>query len=101
VPEAFSLLDETLARAHIADHLGVAPAVVVDAAALGDLGADPLDVLALVLRLEKAFGVRISDEQAEGCRTVADVLQVLGMSLNCKTEALVAGVPAGARISCG
>ena len=92
------MLDETLARALIADHLGVAPAMVVDAAALADLGADPLDVLALVLRLEKAFGIGISDAQAESCRTVADLLQVLRVSLNCKTEAVGAGVPAGARV---
>ena len=92
------MLDETLARALIADHLGVTPAMVVDAAALVDLGADPLDVLALVLRLEKAFGIGISDAQAESCRTVADLLQVLRVSLNCKTEAVGAGVPAGARV---
>ncbi|QAY77236.1 phosphopantetheine-binding protein [Sphingosinicella sp. BN140058] len=91
-------MDETLARTIIADHLGVAPAMVVDAAALADLGADPLDVLALVLRLERAFGVRISDEQVEGCRTVAQVLQSLRLSLNCKIEMLGAGVPAGARL---
>ena len=92
------MLDETLARSLIADHLGVAPAMVVDEAALADLGADPLDVLALVLRLEKAFGVRISDEQVEGCRTVAEILQALRLSLNCKIEALGAAVPAGARL---
>lgn len=70
-------MDESQARILIADQLGVAPATVVDATPLTELGADPLDVVALVLQLERAFGVRVSDTQAEGCRTVGDLLEAV------------------------
>jgi len=90
-------LDESRARFLIAEHLGVAPGLVVEPATLADLGADPLDVLALVLKLEKAFGVRITDAQADACVTVGDVLGALEVSLNCKTDAIPVGLPADGR----
>ena len=67
-------MDDAAARQLIADHLGVPRAAVVDSADLADLGADPLDVLALVARLERFFAVRIADPQAESCRTVGEML---------------------------
>ena len=65
------------ARSLIADYLGLPPPAVEDSRDLADLGADPLDILALVARLEKAFGVRIADAQAQACRTVGDLLVAL------------------------
>lgn len=43
-------------------------ALIVD-----DLGADSLDVVELLSRLEDEFGVTIPDEDVEGLKTVADV----------------------------
>lgn len=74
-------MDEIAARSTIADHLGVPLSAVEDEATLDGLGADPLDVIALVLRLEKSFAIRISDEQADGCRTVGDVVAALRLAL--------------------
>ena len=83
-------MDEIAARSTIADHLGVPLLAVEDDATLSGLGADPLDVIALVLRLEKSFGIRISDEQADGWRTVSDVLAALRLALVAGTRPAVA-----------
>jgi acyl carrier protein len=88
-------VDETEARAVIADHLGVPPAMVVDAAALAELGADPRDVVALVLRLERCFGIRITDAQAERCLTVRDLLDAVRLSLSLAPEPVRIGSVAG------
>lgn len=39
-----------------------------------DLGADSLDVFRLVLAVEEEFGTAITDEEAEGFRTVGALL---------------------------
>jgi acyl carrier protein len=70
-------VNESQARRLISDQLGVPLASAVETAALHELGADPLDVVALVLSLERTFGVRISDAQAESCRTVGDLLEAV------------------------
>jgi len=65
------------ARRLIAEHLGVSPSRVNDDAAFRDLGADSLDLVSLTMAFEEAFDLRIPDEQAEGCTTVADALALL------------------------
>jgi acyl carrier protein len=42
-----------------------------------DLGADSLDVVELVMGLEDEFDIEISDEEAEGIRTVGDAIQFI------------------------
>lgn len=79
-------MDETEARFLIADQLAISPALAIDGAGLDDLGADALDIVALVLRVEKAYGVRIADDRTDACRTVGDVLDALRLALNSKVE---------------
>ena len=79
-------MDETQARSLIAEHLGVSPALAGDKVELAELGADPLDVAAVVLRVEKAYGVRISDACGESCRTVGDVVSAVHAALERKAE---------------
>ena len=47
--------------------------VVADAKIIEDLGADSLDVVELLSRLEDEFGIVIPDEDVETLVTVADI----------------------------
>ena len=42
-----------------------------------DLGADSLDIVELVMKMEEEFGIEIPDEEAEKIRTVNDVVQYI------------------------
>jgi acyl carrier protein len=61
----------------VVDRLGVDEAEVTLEASfkedLGDLGADSLDVVELVMELEDEFDLEISDEDAEKITTVGEV----------------------------
>ena len=62
----------------IAEQLGVEEGQVTNEKAfVADLGADSLDLVSLTMAFEEAFDLRIPDEQAEGCTTVADALALL------------------------
>jgi len=55
----------------IVEKLGVdADKVVPEARFVEDLGADSLETVELIMGLEDKFGITISDEDAEGIRTV-------------------------------
>ncbi|MDL2286275.1 acyl carrier protein [Desulfococcaceae bacterium OttesenSCG-928-F15] len=51
--------------------------VTLEASLIEDLGADSLDIVALIMMMEDMFDVDISDEQAEKLRTVKDVIEFL------------------------
>lgn len=55
----------------VIEHLGVDEAKVVDSASfVDDLGADSLDTVELVMKLEEEFGCEIPDEEAEKITTI-------------------------------
>ena len=59
----------------IVDKLGVKESEVTpEATFTGDLGADSLDTVELVMEFEKAFGVQVADEDAEKFQTVGDIV---------------------------
>jgi acyl carrier protein len=65
-------------KAVIAVELEVsADEVTEDASFTEDLGADSLDLVELVMRLEEEFEVEIPDEDAEKIRTVRDALNYI------------------------
>lgn len=65
-------------RRLVSDQLGVDPAEMKpEASILEDLGADSLDVVELVMAMEEAFDIEISDEEAEEMRTIGDVEQYI------------------------
>ena len=44
---------------------------------IDDLGADSLDIVELVMKMEEEFGIEIPDEEAEKIKTVNDVIQCI------------------------
>lgn len=59
----------------IVDKLGVdASEVTHEASFTGDLGADSLDTVELIMEFEKEFNIAIPDEQAEKIATVGDAI---------------------------
>ena len=59
----------------IVDKLGVKESEVTpEATFTGDLGADSLDTVELVMEFEKEFGIQVEDEAAEKFQTVGDVI---------------------------
>ena len=69
-------------RKIVVEHLNVEESSVVDSASfIGDLGADSLDTVELVMAFEEEFNVQISDEEAEKIQTVADAIKNISESL--------------------
>ena len=62
----------------IIDQLGVDPAkVVLEARFREDLGADSLDLVEMIMAFEEEFGGEISDEAAQGIKTVGEAVTYL------------------------
>ena len=62
-------------RKIVVEHLGVGEEKVVENASfIGDLGADSLDTVELVMAFEEEFGIDIRDEDAESINTFGDAV---------------------------
>lgn len=62
----------------IVEELGVdAGKVTLESRLSEDLGADSIDAVELIMKLEDTFNVSVSDEQAQGIKTVADIVALL------------------------
>ncbi|MFW5960532.1 MAG: acyl carrier protein [Chitinivibrionales bacterium] len=70
--------DEAKLKEIIAEELSVdAEKVTPEASFVDDLGADSLDQVELIMKLEDEFSVEIPDEDAEKLKTVKDALDYL------------------------
>lgn len=62
----------------IAESLGVKKSEVVSTASfIDDLNADSLDIVELVMTIEKEFDIEIPDDEAEKIRTVQDAIDYI------------------------
>lgn len=63
----------------ISEQLGIpnAPAITDEKSITSDLGADSLDEIELIIALEDEFDIEITDEEAEKCTSVSEVVSVI------------------------
>jgi acyl carrier protein len=62
----------------VAEQLGKdANEIAANASFIDDLGADSLDIVELVMKMEEEFGIEIPDEEAEKIKTVNDVVEYI------------------------
>ncbi len=54
----------------------------MDASITGDLGADSLDIVDLVMSLEEEFDTEIPDEEIENIKTVGDIVKYIENNTN-------------------
>ncbi len=65
-------------KAIIVEELGVeANDITLTSHIINDLGADSLDVVELIMALEDAFDIEVSDSEAQSLKTVSDVIQYI------------------------
>ena len=58
----------------IAEKLHIDAATINPQSTLQDLGADSLDMVDIVMKVEEEFGIEINDEDAEKLHNVQDVI---------------------------
>lgn len=58
----------------IVEKLSIDKSRVHPTSTLADLGADSLDIVEIVMKLEEQFGIEINDEDAEKLHTVQEVV---------------------------
>ena len=62
----------------VADHLGVDESKVVpEANLMDDLGVDEFDIIELTVAIQKATGVKISEEDEANVQTVGDFIKLV------------------------
>lgn len=67
----------------ISQSLGVSPDEIVSSASfIDDLGADSLDIVELVMLIEKEFDIEIPDEDAEKISTVQHAIDYINDHLD-------------------
>jgi acyl carrier protein len=71
--------DETfrLIAAIIAEKLGIDQAKITMNATLQELGADSVDILEIIMRMEEQFGIEINDEDAEKMDRLEQVVEYI------------------------
>ena len=61
----------------IADKLGIEKNRITKEATLSDLGADSLDLVEIIMKMEEQFGIEINDEDAEHMNNVGQVVDYI------------------------
>jgi acyl carrier protein len=61
----------------IADKLGIDKKTITTTSTLQDLGADSLDLVEIIMKMEEQFGIEISDEDAEKMNNLDEVVKYI------------------------
>ena len=61
----------------VAQELKIDKSEVKESSVLVDIGADSLDMVEIMMKLEELFGIEISDEDSEHLKTVADLINYI------------------------
>jgi acyl carrier protein len=70
-------------RGIVAERLGVdEEKVTLEAEFIGDLNADSLDLVEVIMALEQEFETEVSDDDAENIRTVGDAVSFIEERMN-------------------
>lgn len=71
--------DDTFAKVAdlIADKLSIEKSRITKESTLADLGADSLDLVEIIMKMEEQFGIEINDEDAEHMSNVAQVVDYI------------------------
>jgi acyl carrier protein len=65
-------------RSIVSERLGVdEDKVTMDAEFIGDLNADSLDLVEVIMAMEQEFDTEIKDEEAENIRSVGDAVRFI------------------------
>jgi len=68
----------------VVEELGVEESEVTpEASFIDDLGADSLDTVELIMKLEEEFDIEIPDEEEETLTTVGRVIEYIQSKTNC------------------
>lgn len=59
----------------VAQKLKIDKSTITPISTLQDLGADSLDLVEIVMKLEEVFGIEINDEDAEKLHNISDVVE--------------------------
>ncbi len=51
--------------------------ITMDSNMVTDIGADSLDIVQLLIRLEKEYGIKFSDDEIKSVKTVGDVVNYI------------------------
>ncbi|HSW73620.1 MAG TPA: acyl carrier protein [Candidatus Limnocylindria bacterium] len=61
----------------IAEELKLEPTEITNSSTFQNLGADSLDMVQIIMRLEEQFGIEIKDQDAEKMHNVGDVVEYI------------------------
>jgi acyl carrier protein len=61
----------------VASKLDIDKNIITNESTFQDLGADSLDLLEIIMRLEEQFGIEVNDEDAEKMQTMQDVVSYI------------------------
>jgi acyl carrier protein len=68
----------------VVEKLNIEPAAVHRESTMQDLGADSLDMVEIIMRIEEAFGITVNDADAEQLYTMNDVVHYIAVQLQKK-----------------